>query len=440
MDTSRWWRLLWFVPVGIRRAAFGVREQRSPLPWSPTGAKASLLVALGVVFAGAMFGGAVAQIASTGVGLGIAWALGALQALPLLLAVRVPLVAWRISTIGMLFAVTGQRTESDEGTTVIVDGDTITYLIPPGNDGSSFWPWAVTAFIAYLVLQLAVALRHDRQVTTGVGVVTSAVVLFKLASAPLPVIAIVIVGVILVLMLGSNIRGQQQARRSLAEQEARRAALEGRQAILEERSRIARELHDVVAHHMSMVAIQAEAAPYKIHDLPDDARRTFGVIREASTTALTEMRRVIGLLRDDTGGADRLPQPGLTHLTELVAGARDAGVSIDMTVTGDLASVPDGVDLSAYRIVQEALSNASRHAPGSPVDIDITREPTLLRIRVHNGPPDRTVTGSSGGGHGLVGMRERVSMLDGTLHTGPTAAGGFEVVAVLPLETVQEDE
>ncbi|WP_163572403.1 sensor histidine kinase [Fodinicola feengrottensis] len=161
--------------------------------------------------------------------------------------------------------------------------------------------------------------------------------------------------------------------RDLVEQQAlreqdlvRQELLEARQAVLTERSRIARELHDVVAHHMSMIAIQAQAAPYKIPDLPPPALETFAAIRGASTTALTEMRRVIGLLRDESEDAERVPQPGLDGLDELVKGARAAGMSVELTITrGPQEEVPLGVDVSAFRIVQESLSNASRHAPGA---------------------------------------------------------------------------
>lgn len=384
------------------------------------------VLVLSVLFGGGMFGGAVGQMYGShqmGFSLGIAFGLGALQALPLIAAPWYPLLAWRVSTVGLVLGV-------------------LTY--PPGPASLPYpagpgpgWPWPATSCIAYLMVLLLVALRHDRQVVAGVGlvVVLGGVPLLWLghhASAPSVLLAVAFT--LTVLVLGDNVRARRAAQAGLAEQaELRRQDL-ARQAVLEERSRIARELHDVVAHHMSMIAIQAEAAPYKIPGLPDEALRTFTAIRGASTRALTEMRRVIGLLRDDGDAAERLPQPGLDLLDDLVAGARDAGMIVRTVVTGTPRDLPAGVDVSAYRIVQEALSNAGRHAPGAAVTVTLAYDARALRIRVAD---DGVVTGEPGdpgnGGHGLVGMRERVAMLGGTLHAGPADEGGFAVTAELPV-------
>jgi signal transduction histidine kinase len=307
----------------------------------------------------------------------------------------------------------------------------------------------------YAASVLMVSVRYPRRVSAGVflitvfGIAGSALFTVHLSSLSLMMIA---VGTVAVMIVGDSIRIRIDAQRDLVEQRAlrqqdqvRQELLEARQAVLTERSRIARELHDVVAHHMSMIAIQAQAAPYKIPDLSPPALATFDAIRSASTTALTEMRRVLGLLRDDSEDVERAPQPGLDGLGVLVDGARKAGMAVDITITGVPIELPLGVDVSAYRIVQESLSNASRHAPGSRAYVDIKYGSTDLLVRVTNDPP---VTGPSeagaevlkqtSGGHGVVGMRERVTMLDGELEVGPTEAGGFEVRAVLPVQASED--
>jgi signal transduction histidine kinase len=254
---------------------------------------------------------------------------------------------------------------------------------------------------------------------------------------PPVVFAVAAVVVSLVLVLGESIHSRQEAERHLvAAEEQRRAGL-ARQAVLEERSRIARELHDVVAHHMSMIAIQAEAAPYKEPGLPEQTLRTFTAIRAASTTALTEMRRVIGLLREEDENAERAPQPGIDRIPEMVRAARQAGMQVDLTLAGGPDRPPAVVDVSVYRIVQEALSNAGRHAPGARVEVEVVR--TRDAVQVHIADDGRSNGGPApggNGGHGLTGMRERAAMLGGTLRAVPREHGGFEVTAELPLDGV----
>jgi signal transduction histidine kinase len=238
--------------------------------------------------------------------------------------------------------------------------------------------------------------------------------------------------VAIVLIFGDAVGGRYAAEASLAEQaELRRQDL-ARQAVLEERSRIARELHDIVAHHMSVIALQAEAAPYKFPDLSPAARDTFGVVRDAAREALAETRRVVGLLRQDSEAPERVPQPGLDRLEELTRRACRSGLDIDVIVVGMPRELSPGVDLSAYRIVQESLSNASRYAKGGHVKVRIRYGIAALRVEVTDDGPLGVPEGS-GGGHGLVGMRERVSMLDGTLSVGPRPDHeGWSVTADLP--------
>jgi signal transduction histidine kinase len=270
-----------------------------------------------------------------------------------------------------------------------------------------------------------------------VGLLTSLVMLVPaavLGDTP-PWLVLILFGVVaLVLVLGHTILGLRTAEALLAEQaELRRQDL-ARQAVLEERSRIARELHDVVAHHMSMIAIQAEAAPLKIPDLPAAAQETLAAIRGAAREALGETRRVVGLLRNGDELPERVPQPGLARLDELVEAARQSGLSVQPLVVGVPRPLAVGVDLSAYRIVQEAMSNAARYAPGSQIRVAVHYGPQRLRVSVTDDGSDAPGTVQASGGHGLVGMRERVAMLGGTLSAGPSDGGGFEVVADLPYD------
>jgi signal transduction histidine kinase len=256
--------------------------------------------------------------------------------------------------------------------------------------------------------------------------------------------------IVATLALADQVSSRRLTEEALAEQVERRRQEQARRAVLEERSRIARELHDVVAHHMSMVAVQAETAPYRIKGLPDDGLRDFAAIGETARAALVEMRRLLGVLRSDAG-PEREPQPGLGHLADLVDGARKAGLPVRLAVDGQARPLPAGVELSAYRIVQEALSNAGRHArDAGRVDVEVRFEPERLTVTVTDDgsaaiPAARR--GGSGGpgpggrwGHGLLGMSERVTMLGGTLEAGAEEAGGFRVRAVMPVRPEAEPD
>ncbi|MFF9625547.1 sensor histidine kinase [Streptomyces griseosporeus] len=214
-----------------------------------------------------------------------------------------------------------------------------------------------------------------------------------------------------------------------------------RRTLLEERTTIARELHDVVAHHMSVVAIQAEAAPYRVENPPPELAKAFATIRENAVAALTELRRVLGVVRAEDYEAPDAPQPTLADLDALLANVREAGLEVDRAVTGAVRELPQGVELSAYRIVQEALSNTLRHAPGATARVEIGYVIGGLGLRVVNTPPPAAAPSASspGAGHGLTGMRERVTMLNGEMTAGPTPEGGYEVTVYLPARTPGED-
>jgi signal transduction histidine kinase len=201
-----------------------------------------------------------------------------------------------------------------------------------------------------------------------------------------------------------------------------------------ERARITRELHDVVAHHISMVAVQAETARLATAGMPVAGAQRLLAIGDTARAALTEMRRLLGVLREDTetGIADRRPQPGLRQLNELLDEARNAsGVGIRLIVSGPVTVLDPGVELAAYRIVQEALTNSLRHAPGAAVDVELRYADDTLRLRVRDNGPGPPATLESGG-HGLLGMRERAAAVGGELRTAAAAGGGFLVEATLP--------
>ena len=208
-----------------------------------------------------------------------------------------------------------------------------------------------------------------------------------------------------------------------------------------ERARISRELHDVVAHHISMIAVQAETARLATPGMPAAGAQRLSAIGDTARAALTEMRRLLGVLREDTEtvAADRKPQPGLQQLNELLDEAREAaGTGARLIVRGALTALDPGVELAAYRIIQEALTNARRHARGAAVDVELHYTGDELRLRIRdNGPgpaPGPVAPGPPGPehGHGLLGMRERATAVGGELRTAAAPGGGFLVEARLP--------
>ena len=208
-----------------------------------------------------------------------------------------------------------------------------------------------------------------------------------------------------------------------------------------ERARIARELHDVVAHHISMISVQAETARLATPGMPAAGAQRLQEIGDTARTGLTEMRRLLGVLREDAQAAgpdqqdaDRHPQPGLQQLNELLDEARNAsGAGTRLIVSGPPATLDPGVELAAYRIIQEALTNARRHAPGAAVDVELHFADDALELRIRdNGPGPPAAQPVTAGGHGLPGMRERAAAAGGELRTGAAPGGGFLIEATLP--------
>ncbi|MEU7136709.1 histidine kinase [Streptomyces sp. NPDC046261] len=242
----------------------------------------------------------------------------------------------------------------------------------------------------------------------------------------------------MILFAVASFRALRDSKRQVAVQAAVTEVERSRRTVLEERTTIARELHDVVAHHMSVVAIQAEAAPYRVQDTPPELAAAFATIRENAVAALTELRRVLGVVRSENPDAfadPEAPQPTLADLGGLLANVREAGVDVEHVTTGAARPLPQGVELSAYRIVQEALSNVLRHAPGSTARVEISYVLGGLGLRIVNGRPDRLAKPSPGAGHGVLGMRERVTMLGGEMTAQATDEGGYEVAAFIPVAT-----
>jgi signal transduction histidine kinase len=232
---------------------------------------------------------------------------------------------------------------------------------------------------------------------------------------------------------GGLLRSRQRVEAELgASVEAHEATLR-EQALLEQRAHIARELHDVVAHHISSLAVQAETARLTTPALPELGAERFAAIGDSARDALDEMRHLLGVMRAPDLGAKLAPQPGLDQLPALADEHRALGGDVRLTFRGAVREAPETLALVAYRVVQEALTNARRHAPGAPVEVLLDYEPDALHIIVSDRGP-----GASGGagGFGLVGMRERVEAVGGSVTTGDRPGGGFVVAAELPLGTV----
>ncbi|GAA2673430.1 sensor histidine kinase [Streptomyces lunalinharesii] len=221
-------------------------------------------------------------------------------------------------------------------------------------------------------------------------------------------------------------------REQLARTRAERAAAERRRAD-EERLRIARELHDVLAHSISVINVQAGVGLALLDSDPEQARTALTTIKAASKEALGEVRQVLDTLRTP-GDAPRAPAPGLDRLPELTEQARGAGLAVDVTTEGGAIALPPGTDLAAFRIVQEALTNIVRHSGSRTARVRLRYAPGALEIRVDDdGPATAGAEEPTGGGNGLAGMRERAAALGGTIEAGPRPDGGFRVLARVPL-------
>ncbi|MFF2007480.1 sensor histidine kinase [Streptomyces sp. NPDC058195] len=304
-----------------------------------------------------------------------------------------------------------------------------------GNEG---WPWGPVTFFAHVVVLVVVAARTRPRTAAWMWGQTVLLGTFMENMVWRPGTTTVGMGAVsaFALLVVAVVQIRQEAEREVTVQRTVTAVERDRRTLLEERTTIARELHDVVAHHMSVVAIQAEAAPYRVENPPPELEQAFATIRENAVAALTELRRVLGVVRAEDYQAPEAPQPTLAQLDGLLANVREAGLESEKTITGAVRELPQGVELSAYRIIQEALSNTLRHAPGATARVEIGYVLGGVGLRIVNGPPTGPVQPSQGAGHGITGMRERVAMLNGEMTAGATGEGGYEIAAFIPVQAV----
>ncbi|MFC4068977.1 sensor histidine kinase [Actinoplanes subglobosus] len=337
------------------------------------------------------------------------------QAIPVVLVIHRPVAAWWLSLVTAL-----------------------PYLIVVGLSadpaaGAALWPWSAAGIVAHLFVGLLVAYQAPPPVYLAQWLITTVVAVA--AEVLLPGREQINNGLVLSGLYAAGLAGVALARwlrdvrRELRHQVGLTEQERVRRTALEERTRIARELHDVVAHHMSVIAVQAEAAPYRLTDLDPAAAEGFAAIRQNALAAMTEMRQILGMLRSEHS-PEYAPQPALSDLDQLFANCRSAGLTLTTGVRGEVRPLPEQVELIAYRVIQEALSNVVRHAPGADVEVDVSYHRRALDLRVSNSPgrPDRSLPAA---GHGLTGMRERAAVLGAHLRAGPRADGWYEVTMSL---------
>ncbi|NUO47031.1 MAG: sensor histidine kinase [Streptomyces sp.] len=301
-------------------------------------------------------------------------------------------------------------------------------------------PVAMSAVIALYT----VASATDRPTTWRVGLLTMTVLTAAaMLGGPLPWYAQENLGIFAWTGIGATAGDAVRSRRAFvqaiqdrAEKAERTREEEARRRVAEERLRIARDLHDVVAHHIALVNVQAGVAAHVMDKRPDQAKEALAHVREASRSALNELRATVGLLRQSGDPeAPTEPAPGLDRLDELVGTFRSAGLQVEVARADAGTTLPAAVGLAAYRVIQEALTNVQKHAGGAAkAEVSVVRVGPNIEITVLDNGAGADDS-ADGGGHGLLGMRERVTALRGTLTTGPRYGGGFRVHAILPVKT-----
>ncbi|MDT0399017.1 MULTISPECIES: sensor histidine kinase [Streptomyces] len=305
-------------------------------------------------------------------------------------------------------------------------------------------PRAPVAMCAVIALY-TVASTTDRPTTWRIGLLTMTVLTgAAMVAGPLPWYAQENLAIFAWTGIGATagdaVRSRRafvQAIRERAEKAERTREEEARRRVAEERLRIARDLHDVVAHHIALVNVQAGVAAHVMDKRPDQAKEALAHVREASRSALGELRATVGLLRQSGDPeAPTEPAPGLGRLDELAGTFRSAGLRVEVARTDEGTALPAAVDLAAYRIIQEALTNVQKHAgTEARAEVSVVRVGPHIEVTVLDDGTGEDREHAPGGGHGLLGMRERVTALRGTLTTGPRYGGGFRVHAILPVKT-----
>jgi len=314
--------------------------------------------------------------------------------------------------------------------------------------------WPPTVLIGYSLVQYSVAVGHRRLVAVAtwlcaLGVGTLSVHLKELGAGTPDIPLLVTLGLV-ALVAGDNVRGRRETRARLQAEEQRSEVLRTKRALLEERARIARELHDIVAHHMSVIAVQASTAAYRVPGLRPEAETEFDSIADTARASMTELRRLLAVLRSEDEEGALSPQPGLGDIDELVRSTRSAGTEVALKRVDVPERTSDAVSLTAYRILQEALSNVIRHAPRATARVELRGESDALVLDIVNDiandiandmandmandvPDGSPEVLTSGARHGILGMRERAELVGGQLRAAGPEGGGFRVTAVLPL-------
>jgi signal transduction histidine kinase len=316
--------------------------------------------------------------------------------------------------------------------------------IPPESE--AIWPLTVAATITLIVHVGLIAARGSRRAAVATWwasvLLLVAVVVFDprgrslsdgwaVMLAYVPISALVLGAVLAV-------RRWREIRRELAVARHDVEVEQSQRALVEERTRIARELHDVVAHSMSVIHMQATSAAYRIEGLDPEAKAEFARIAAGARSAMREMRQLLAVLRDENADAELAPVPDLRRLPELVESAGRAGVPVEVRQAEAVraAALPESVALAAYRIVQESLSNVIRHAPGARTTVRLDLDGSDLLLCIENDAaarPAQPMEVPGRAGHGLAGMRERVRQVGGSVETGARGAGGYRVAARLPI-------
>lgn len=338
----------------------------------------------------------------------VAPVIAAAGVLPLLLLRLQPFVGWATSAAAAALVAVGMQPLS-------------------GYD----FPWHVVHFMVLLALLFAVALTAPAREIGIAWFGTEALFLAFLPWALKPGWMVAAAGLTVVALL---LRWLVLSQRQLARQKEASELERARRSVLEERSRIARDLHDVVAHSMSMVVVQAQSAPQRLGGVSTEVQREFDSIGQQAREALNEVRGMLGVLRSDGQLAEEVPQPGLGHVESLLRDTRDAGIDLTWSVTGSPEGLSDASAMVVVRVLQESLANASRHAPGARVQVEVEYGAEDARISVLNsaGSPEEKPPGSRYGGTGLTGMRTRVHALGGRVSAGSTPEGGFAMYAAVP--------
>lgn len=337
---------------------------------------------------------------------GVRPVIAALAALPLVVVRSSPLHGWAISAAGAL----------------------VIPLVYSPTDGAL--PWQMVHLFVLLALLFAVTIRCQ---LPAVGLAWLSTCLLLVVNAADQTGVGFAGGMTVVVLIGLLIRGLFVSRRQLANQRRTNELERARRSVLEERARIARDLHDVVAHHMSIVVVQAQSAPYRLTSVTEETKAELEAIGANVRASLNEIRALLGVLRCDDETTELGPQPGIAGINELIENSRRAGVDVSLTISGDPPPTSELCGVALYRIMQESLANAVRHCPGAPVTVTMEHGPNATAVTVSNGPAAVPGSGeTSTGGSGIAGMRERAAAIGGSVDVRTLPDGGFEVRADIP--------